>query len=234
MKHILAIVMITGVICVGLLGCNGDSKTETNPSAAEENISKEGSYVMGMTIGTNLINDELIPNMDEFFQGIKDVLSGAETRYAPENASQILQQTFMEHAEQRNQKNMQGESEFLAENSMKPGVIATESGLQYEVITAGTGPRPNADSTVLVHYEGSLTNGSVFDSSHFQGQPAEINLTMVIPGFAEGLQLMNVGSKYRFTIPSDLGYGPRGAGQQQEIPPYSTLIFDVDLLEIIQ
>ena len=233
MKHIFSILMITGALCAGFLGCDANSKNKSS-SAAEENISKESSYVMGMTIGTNLMNDKLIPNMDEFFQGIRDVLSGAETRYTSEDASMILQQTFQTLGEQREENSRKEETEYLAENSKKPGIVVTPSGLQYEVINEGIGPKPTASNTVMVHYEGTLTNGHVFDSSHFQGQPAEINLAMVIPGFAEGLQLMSVGSTYRFTIPSDLGYGPMGAGQQQQIPPYSTLIFEVELIEIVQ
>ena len=231
MRHIFSIVMIASVVCAGFLGCNADSKTKSS-SSEEENISKENSYVMGMTIGTNLMNDKLIPNMDEFFQGIRDVLSGAKTRYTEEDASMILQQMFMQQAEQRSDENRQGEIEFLAENSRKPNIVITGSGLQYEVIIEGTGPKPNSDSLVRVHYEGALTNGTVFDSSYSRGEPAEFHLGGVIPGWTEGLQLMSVGSKYRLFVPSDLGYGPMGAGQQ--IPPYSTLVFEVELLDIIQ
>jgi FKBP-type peptidyl-prolyl cis-trans isomerase len=128
--------------------------------------------------------------------------------------------------------NKQAENDFLAENSKKPGINVTGSGLQYEVIREGNGPKPAATDTVRVHYEGTLTDGTVFDSSYSRGEPIEFPLDGVIPGWTEGLQLMGEGAKYRLVIPSDLGYGPQGAGGQ--IPPYATLIFEVELLNIVQ
>ena len=124
----------------------------------------------------------------------------------------------------------QGE-EFLAANKLREGVITTESGLQYEVIKLGKGPKPTADSKVKVHYHGTLIDGTVFDSSVDRGEPIEFSLNQVIKGWTEGVQLMPVGSKYKFYIPQDLGYGSRAAGQ---IPPYSTLIFEVELLGIVK
>ena len=124
----------------------------------------------------------------------------------------------------------QGE-EFLAANKLREGVITTESGLQYEVIKLGKGPKPTADSKVKVHYHGTLIDGTVFDSSVDRGEPIEFNLNQVIKGWTEGVQLMPVGSKYKFYIPQVLGYGSRAAGQ---IPPYSTLIFEVELLGIVK
>ena len=124
----------------------------------------------------------------------------------------------------------QGE-EFLAANKLREGVITTESGLQYEVIKQGKGPKPTADSKVKVHYHGTLIDGTVFDSSVDRGEPIEFSLNQVIKGWTEGVQLMPVGSKYKFYIPQDLGYGSRAAGQ---IPPYSTLIFEVELLGIVK
>ena len=121
---------------------------------------------------------------------------------------------------------------FLEENKKKEGVITTESGLQYEVITMGTGPKPTADDVIRAHYKGELTNGEVFDSSIESGQPLEIAVGGVIPGWVEGLQLMPVGSKFRFFIPYNLGYGEQGAGGV--IPPYATLIFEVELLDIVE
>ncbi len=119
---------------------------------------------------------------------------------------------------------------FMAANLEKPGVKVTESGLQYEVLAAGEGPGPAADDMVLVHYEGRLADGSVFDSSIARGQPAAFGVADVIPGWTEGLQLMRPGAKYRFTIPPELGYGARGAGGV--IPPNAVLQFDVELLAI--
>ena len=122
----------------------------------------------------------------------------------------------------------QGE-QFLAENALRDGVTVTESGLQYEVIKMGKGPKPAADAKVKVHYHGTLIDGTVFDSSVDRGEPITFGLNQVIKGWTEGVQLMPVGSKFRFYIPQELGYGAQSAGK---IPPYSTLIFDVELLEI--
>ena len=119
---------------------------------------------------------------------------------------------------------------FLAENGEKEGIITTASGLQYEIITEGSGAKPTDTSTVLAHYEGSLLNGNVFDSSYKRGEPSEFPLNKVIPGWTEGLQLMSPGAKFKFYIPFELGYGERGAGQ--DIPPFAALIFVVELVEV--
>lgn len=121
---------------------------------------------------------------------------------------------------------------YLAENAKKPGVFTTASGLQYQVIREGSGPKPAATDLVLVHYEGRLLDGTVFDSSYQRGQPAAFPLDSLIPGWSEGVQLMTVGSKYRFTVPSDLAYGAAGAGNAGEIPPNAVLQFDVELLAV--
>ncbi|MCL1835945.1 MAG: FKBP-type peptidyl-prolyl cis-trans isomerase [Treponema sp.] len=226
MKHILSLVLIAGLACTGLLGCNGG---KTGPTG-EETIDKNASYALGMDIGNSFKAGEIYPDMDELMQGMKDVLTDSKTRFTMENAIQILEQVFTELSEGRESAIRDAEFAFLAENSQKPGIMITESGLQYEVITEGDGPKPDPIDMVRVHYEGTLLDGSVFDSSYARGEPAEFSLMMVIPGWTEGLQLMSVGSKYRLFIPSDLAYGPQGRPQ---IPPYSTLIFEVELLDII-
>jgi len=201
-------------------------------SSPEETLSKDASYALGMNVGSSLKVDSFYPNEEEFMRGMRDVLTDVEPRLTFEEAYQILNEAFTSIAEKRDIESRQSENEFLAENSKKAGINITDSGLQYEVITQGGGPKPTANDTVRVHYEGSLTDGTVFDSSYSRGEPIEFSLAGVIPGWTEGLQLMNTGSTYRFFIPSDLGYGPQGAGPQ--IPPYSTLVFEVELLGIVQ
>ena len=225
MKHLFSMLMI-GLICAGLSGCNG--KTGSGSSAT---LDKDTSYALGMSMGADFMQGNLIPDIDEFAQGMKDVLYGSQTRYTIDNAMQIVQQAFSALMEQQDAENRQAENDFLAENSRKPGIHVTSSGLQYEVVSEGTGSKPSVQDTVLVHYEGTFSNGMVFDSSYSRGEPTEFPLMGVIPGWSEGLLLMSVGSNYRFYIPSDLGYGPNGV--PNFIPPYSTLIFEVELLDII-
>jgi len=229
MKHTFWVIVPVAVFCI-FVSCKARGKT--NASSPEETFSKDASYALGMNVGTSLKADNLYPNMEEFINGIKDILYDYTPRYTNEEAYQLFSEAFRSLAEKRDMDNRQAENDFLAENSKKPGVIVTGSGLQYEVISEGYGPKPTATDTVRVHYEGSLTNGTVFDSSYSRGEPIEFPLNGVIPGWTEGLQLMNVGSKFRLIIPSNLGYGSQGAGQ--DIPPYSTLIFQVELLDIVK
>ncbi|MCL2557661.1 MAG: FKBP-type peptidyl-prolyl cis-trans isomerase [Treponema sp.] len=153
-------------------------------------------------------------------------------RYTMEQALEIFETAYAPMLRDR-------EATFLEGNALRPGVAVTESGLQFEIIFEGEGPNPDAFSTVLVHYEGYLIDGTVFDSSLQRGDPEQFHLPSVIPGWAEGLQLMNVGAVFRFFIPYDIGYGPQGVPGMPEfgmpgIPPYATLIFDVELLEIVE
>ena len=229
MKHTFLVIIIA--VCICALGCDGKGKIGSG-SSPEETISKDASYALGMNVGSSLKMDNLYPNVDEFVQGMKDVLTDSKQRFTIEEAYQVFNEAFHAIEEQRDSESRQAENEFLAENSKKPGITVTGSGLQYEVVNEGSGPKPTAADRVRVHYEGTLINGTVFDSSYSRGEPIEFPLGGVIAGWTEGLQLMNTGSTYRFFIPSDLGYGPQGAGPQ--IPPYSTLIFEVELLDIVR
>jgi FKBP-type peptidyl-prolyl cis-trans isomerase len=229
MKHTFWVIIPAAALCI-FAGCKAGGKN--NASSSQETFSKDASYALGMNVGSSLKADNLYPNMEEFTQGIKDVLYDKTPRYTNEEAYQLFSEAFRSLEEKREMESRQAENDFLAENSKKPGIIVTGSGLQYEVISEGYGPKPTATDTVKVHYEGALTDGTVFDSSYERGDPIEFPLNGVIPGWTEGLQLMSVGSKYRLIIPSNLGYGPQGAGQQ--IPPYSTLVFQVELLDIVK
>lgn len=196
------------------------------------------SYALGLGIGSQLKSmgaDSL--NIDDFAQAIKDTISGAELKVSHKESQQIVQEFFKEQeAKQRAQAAENGKvareegEKFLAENAKKDGVQVTESGLQYSVIKEGTGRSPKATDTVVCHYEGFLTNGTVFDSSIQRGEPAAFPLNAVIAGWTEGLQLMKEGGKTRFFIPYNLAYGEAGAAGA--IPPYAALIFDVELLEV--
>lgn len=196
------------------------------------------SYALGIGIGSQLAGmgaKEL--NIDDFAQAIKDVISGSELKVDNAEAQTLVQNFFQEQeakqqaaaAEAGKVAKAAGEA-FLAENGKKEGVVTLPSGLQYQVLKEGNGKKPSATDQVVCHYEGTLIDGTVFDSSYKRNQPATFGLNQVIPGWTEGVQLMQEGAKYRFFIPYNLAYGERGAGAQ--IPPFATLVFDVELIEV--
>lgn len=188
------------------------------------------SYSLGIMIGDRVTKRYEDLDYDALLEGLRLAHEGEETAITPQEAQATLQQ-FEEKAAMAASADAIAEGEkYQEENKAKDGVKVTDSGLQYEVISEGDGPKPAATDTVSVHYVGTLLNGKEFDSSVARGQPAEFPLNGVIPGWTEGLQLMNTGSKYRFVIPSALAYGERGAGA--DIGPGETLIFEVELLEI--
>ncbi|GAB3847287.1 FKBP-type peptidyl-prolyl cis-trans isomerase [Hymenobacter terrigena] len=197
------------------------------------------SYIIGRDLARNFAQQGLELDVDTLAGALKEGLQGLPSRLTQEQmqaAMQQLQEQMGGADEDDNQdpesmKNNKAEGEaFLAENAKKPGVTTLPSGLQYEVITQGTGPKPTLKSSVTTHYHGTLINGTVFDSSYQRGQPATFPVNGVIAGWTEALQLMNEGSKYRLYIPSDLAYGKRGAGR--DIPGDTALIFDVELLKV--
>ncbi|MBS7408498.1 MAG: FKBP-type peptidyl-prolyl cis-trans isomerase [Alloprevotella sp.] len=190
------------------------------------------SYALGIVIGHNLkgLNIETI-NSADFAEAVQAVISGQKPAMADAEAQQIVNQFVTEQQEaQSRAARAEGEA-FLKENAGKEGVVVLPSGLQYTVLREGQGRQPKASDSVKCHYEGTLTNGTVFDSSYRRGEPATFPLGGVIAGWTEGLQLMKEGAKFRFFIPYNLAYGERGAGQS--IPPYAALIFDVELLEVV-
>ncbi|MGN1243633.1 MAG: FKBP-type peptidyl-prolyl cis-trans isomerase [Alloprevotella sp.] len=191
------------------------------------------SYALGMVIAHNLkgMGVSALDNA-AFAQAVSDVMGGATTTMSDAEAQRTVSEFMQKQQAEAGKAVREAGEKFLAENAEKPGVVVLPSGLQYTVITEGTGAKPKATDRVKCHYEGTLTNGQVFDSSYRRGEPAVFPLNGVIAGWTEGVQLMTEGAKYRFFIPYHLAYGERGAGQS--IPPYAALVFDVELIEIVK
>ena len=190
------------------------------------------SYALGLSLGSNLKSNGL-DGLDykKLAKGIEDLMTGAQPEISIEEAQAIINEYFQELQNKAFQANIEEGKKFLAENAAREGVVTLESGLQYEVLTAGNGATPKATDTVKVHYHGTLLSGDVFDSSVRRGEPATFGVTQVIRGWVEALQLMPVGSKWKLFIPSELAYGAQGAGQS--IAPHTTLVFEVELIDIV-
>lgn len=189
------------------------------------------SYGLGLSIGQQMKSSgvkELA--YADLAAGVQDMLEGNKPKVSFQEAQQAISKFFAELEEKASVAAKAAGEAFLAENAKRPGVNVTASGLQYEVLDGTLGQKPKATDTVRVHYEGTLPDGTVFDSSYKRGEPISFALNQVIAGWTEGLQLMSVGSKYKLYIPYHLGYGERGAGAT--IPPYSALVFTVELLGI--
>lgn len=188
------------------------------------------SYAMGMSIATDLkargVNEL---NYDLFAKALVDGFAGTNTVFSKEEMQKAISNYLSQAKKSKAEGVLEEGQKFLAENKVKKGVITLPSGLQYLVLKQGTGAKPKVKDDVTVHYEGKLLNGYKFDSSYDRKEPIDLNLSQVIPGWTEGLQQMQVGSKYRLFIPWELGYGAEGAG---DIPPYSVLVFDIELLKI--
>lgn len=200
--------------------------------ADTSDIHKKASYGLGVIIGSNLKaqgGDSL--DMQSLTMALSDVYLGKPLKMDQEKSGMIVQQ-YMQQAMERKSAKLQEESKVFLENNKKAeGVNVTSSGLQYKVLTAGKGKAPLATDNVTVHYTGKLLDGTVFDSSVSRGEPASFAVNQVIPGWTEALQLMHEGDKWLLFIPSDLAYGPQGAGGGQ-IPPHAALIFEVELLKV--
>ena len=190
------------------------------------------SYGLGMGIGQNL-QSMGISNMsvEDFMKGISDVLAGGKTEMTHAEAQTVVNEHFRKLAEEAYAQNKNAGETFLAENAKKEGVNVLPSGLQYQVIAEGNGKKPSATDRVQCHYEGTLIDGTIFDSSIKRGEPAVFGVNQVIKGWVEALQLMQEGAKWRLYIPYDMAYGEHGAGEM--IPPYSALIFDVELIKVL-
>jgi FKBP-type peptidyl-prolyl cis-trans isomerase len=214
-------------------GCSGA------PEARLDTEDQQASYAIGLDMGSSLAPAQGMLDVPALMKGIEDAINeiepslDQETRQAALQAfSSRVREAQMARMEEEGAANREAGAAYLAENAAREGVTTTESGLQYEVLQEGDGPTPDAEDQVRIHYRGTLTDGTEFDSSYERGQPAVFGVGGVIPGFSEGLQLMEVGSSYRFVIPSDIAYGPQGSGGV--IGPDATLIFEVELLEIVE
>ena len=193
---------------------------------------KDISYALGLSIASNLKNSGVEAlDIEHFTKGLNAILNHEEIGMSPDEVNKILNDFFEGMQKEAEGNNSEDGKAFLAANKSNPGVIETSTGLQYTVITEGAGAKPTAKNQVKVHYTGTLLDGTVFDSSVSRGEPATFGVTQVISGWVEGLQLMSKGAKYKFFIPSNLAYGAQGAGKQ--IGPHATLIFEVELLEIM-
>ena len=190
------------------------------------------SYGLGMGIGQNL-QSMGIKNMsvEDFVKGLSDVLAGGKTEMTHAEAQKVVNEHFRALAEEAYAQNKNAGEAFLAENAKKEGVNVLPSGLQYQVLTEGNGKKPSATDRVQCHYEGTLIDGTIFDSSIKRGEPAVFGVNQVIKGWVEALQLMQEGAKWRLYIPYAMAYGEHGAGEM--IPPYSALIFDVELIKVL-
>lgn len=223
------------VLSVGVAGCQNLGKKGTVKLATKND---SVSYALGVLIGES--NKQQMKDAPGVEVLDKDILiaafqlafKGDSVQIKAEDANSTVQKFFMEISSAEANKNKSAGDAFLAENKTKAGVVALESGLQFQIMTAGTGPKPKLEDEVKCHYHGTNIDGTVFDSSVERGEPAVFPVNRVIPGWTEALQLMPVGSKWKLFIPAELAYGERGAGQ--DIKPNSTLIFEVELLEIVK
>lgn len=212
-------------VAAGLIACEKKVKLDTDMQKA--------SYAIGQQIGQNLKAQNIDADADVLGASIKEAMKGDKSRMKPEEMQQAmmkLQEAVIAKQKEAGEKNKKTGQEFLDKNKTQAGVKTTASGLQYQVLTEGTGKTPAASDTVKAHYKGTLIDGKVFDSSYDRGQPAEFPVSGVIPGWTEALQMMKVGSKWKLFIPAELAYGQQSP---PGIPSNSVLIFEVELLDVI-
>jgi FKBP-type peptidyl-prolyl cis-trans isomerase FklB len=213
--------------CAMILSSCSNNATDKTPETEMEKV----SYSLGVNVATGVKAQGLDTiDANAIAKAFNDVFEENDLDISEEESMKVLQDYFGKLQAGKQAKTSEAGSAYLTENAAKEGVITTESGLQYEILTTGTGAKPTAADQVTVHYHGMLTDGTVFDSSVDRGEPAQFGVTQVIPGWIEALQLMSVGDKWKLTIPSELAYGDRGAGGL--IGPGATLVFEVELLGI--
>ncbi|HKJ50408.1 MAG TPA: FKBP-type peptidyl-prolyl cis-trans isomerase [Gammaproteobacteria bacterium] len=221
------------VPCALLLTLVACDKMNQSKSSSEISVATDDdkfSYGLGMVIGERVLKQYGEVNYEVLLAGMKAQHGDQETLLTLEEAGNAINARMEKMFAEQTAANRKRGEDYLKSNAEKEGVTVTDSGLQYSVLTQGDGTKPSAGDKVTVHYRGTLIDGTEFDSSYSRGEPTSFKLDQVIPGWTEGVQLMNVGSKYRFVIPAELAYGERGAGGA--IGPYETLIFEVELLEV--
>ena len=233
--------MLLAAVAATTLGMSVGAFAQSSKSTAPKVDKSKASYVVGWDLASTLppiVRDEVDPNI--VAQAVKAALSGQKPTMSKDEATKVRKEflTQLRAKAKAEYDKVAGENKkegaaFLAKNKSAPGVKTTASGLQYKVLAEGDGPKPTADDMVKVHYKGELLDGTQFDSSHERGEPAVFALQQVAPGWAEGVQLMPVGSKYKLWIPSELGYGETGT-PGGPIPPNATLVFEVELLDIVK
>jgi FKBP-type peptidyl-prolyl cis-trans isomerase FklB len=231
---------------LGLLAATAAAQPATQPAEkapaakapagepAPKTVKEQASYIIGYNIGRNFKSQDLELELAMIMRGLKDALAGADSALTDEQMAKAMEEfekIVSQQMSQRAKKSAEEGTAFLAANGKKEGVVTTASGLQYKVLKQGNGPSPKATDVVRTHYQGTFVNGKVFDSSIKRGEPAEFPVNEVIAGWTEALQLMKVGDKWQLFVPSKLAYGPEG--HQGAIPPDATLIFEVELLEIM-
>lgn len=235
--------LITLSLCLALAGVittdakprkRNKKEAKIEQSVVLTNSTDSAAYCLGVVLGADLQNmvknfpgDSINPHL--LMQAMQKAFLGDSTAISLTDGQNYLRTYTQAVQEAEAAKRKQEQTTFLAENAKRPEVVSLPSGLQYEVLIPADGPKPTENSTVTVHYEGRLTDGTKFDSSYDRKEPATFQLTRVIKGWTEGVQLMSAGAKYKFYVPYTLGYGERGAGGK--IPPYSTLIFTIELIE---
>ncbi len=230
MKYTFMLLVATCTV-FSFTSCDGQKKSKDKGDAKLTTVVDSVSYGIGNTIGRNLKKDGLDSiDVDLLSKGIHDAFEDKEAMITPEAAQTVIQSYVSGIQAKKQEANVANGKKFLEENGKKPGVVTLPSGLQYQVMKEGTGPKPGPEDEVTTHYHGTLLNGKVFDSSVDRGQPVSFAVNGVIPGWTEALQLMPVGSKWKLFVPSNLAYGERGAGG--DIGPNETLIFEVELISI--
>ena len=222
--------LVPCALLLPLVACDQMNQSQTSAEISVTSDDDKFSYGLGMVIGERVLKQYGEINYDVLVAGMKAQHTNQETLLTLEEAGNAINARMEQQFAEQTAANRKRGEDYLKSNAEMEGVQVTESGLQYNVLTEGEGEKPKPTDKVKVHYRGTLVDGTEFDSSYSRGEPTSFTLNQVIPGWTEGVQLMNVGSKYRFVIPAGLAYGERGAGGA--IGPHETLIFEVELLEI--